>query len=135
MKPILVKGLCKFCESPEKVPVLTKNGVAICLKCLHIAGQAAHMRTIDAITCDHCQTDAGFTLVYPRFITIRFERDGTDQDSITVYKVVETKGNYKAGENPLSVSCGHCKKSIRFWIATRNKYVSNFFTEQFVDKL
>ena len=133
-KPALVKGTCSFCEQ-KNTAVLSKNEKCICLKCLHLTSQIAGLRSEDAVQCDHCQQDTGFKLKYGIKTSLTFVRDSIDTDGITKYTVNETRGEYKTGMNPTACVCMNCKKLIRFWIVTRNKYATPFFTQEFVEKL
>lgn len=134
MNPVLGKGTCSFCEA-KNTAVLAKNEKAICLKCLHLTSQMAGLKSEDAVTCDHCQKDGGFKLKYGLKTSLVFARQSVDSDGVTKYVVQETQGDYKAGMNPTSCVCMNCKKLIRFWIVTRNKYAQPFFTQEFIEKL
>ncbi len=102
---------------------------------MHLTSQMTAQRDINAVVCDKCQSDEGFTLHYGANTTLTFSKNSIDETNEAVYKLIKTKGEYKSGQNPAEAKCLNCKQRLRFWIVTRNKYVETFFTQEFIEKL
>lgn len=125
-RPKLAKGVCSFCSKKGVVfaSILNHTESCICVQCLYRASEVVSAVEPGTITCYSCKNTRSFSVHYGNGSVAYLEK-GAYADGQVIYYLKGTKGTWLSQSKPTLFQCGNqkCKKSVPFWMFTRNKHV------------